>query len=148
MTFHRGPGAHTRARKAVQSCVLHGDQPSSAMAGRRGNVMKSMSAVVLMVSGPSGASTPSTLASPTPDRYAPGFQPYAVSTSISPAHVCPILFFRTYFMSRSAWLAGDITTFVPLAAAAATALLVVVVPQNWATVDGSSVALTMSCQPT
>src|SRR5262245_1088635 len=98
------------------------------MAGRRGNVMKSMSAVVRIVSVHSGASTPSTLASPTPDRYAPGFHPYAVSTSMSPAHVCPSLFLRTYFMSRYALLAGDMTIFVPLAAAAATALLVVVVP--------------------
>ncbi len=38
-------------------------------------------------------------------------------------------------------------TLVPVATAAASGALVVVVSQNWATVDGSSVALAMSCQP-
>src|SRR5690349_2101826 len=106
-----------------------------------------MSAEVRIVSVHKGASTPSTDASPTPARYAPGFQPQAVSTSMSPAQVCPSFCLRTDFMSRYAWLAGDMTTFVPLATADATAVSLVVVPQNCATVDGGGVACTTSCQP-
>ena len=37
--------------------------------------------------------------------------------------------------------------FVPFSAAAVSALLLVVVPQNCATDDGSRLALAMSCQP-
>src|SRR5205814_1521301 len=107
-----------------------------------------MSADVTMVSVHSGASTPRTGDSPTPDTYAPGFQPYAVFTSMSPAQVCPSLVRRVYFMSRYAWFAGDITTVVPFATAAASGAFDVVVSQNWATVDGSSVVFAMSCQPT
>jgi hypothetical protein len=44
-------------------------------------------------------------------------------------------------------LAGDMMTVVPCCAAVATALLVAVVPQYCATVEGSGVAFTMSCQP-
>src|SRR5690242_19254797 len=106
-----------------------------------------MSAEVRIVSVHKGASTPRTDDSPTPDRYAPGFQPYAVSTSMSPAHVCPSFCLRTDFMSRYAWLAGDMTIFVPLAAADATTASLVVVPQNCATVEASGVACTTSCQP-
>src|SRR5436853_527912 len=106
-----------------------------------------MSADVAMVSVHNGASTPATEASPMPDTYAPGFQPYAALTSMRPAQVWPSLVFLVYFMSRYAWLAGDMTTVVPLATAAARGALVVVVPQNWATVAGSRLALAMSCQP-
>src|SRR6266849_6294549 len=99
-----------------------------------------MSADVAMVSVHSGASTPATEDSPTTDTYAPGFQPYAVLTSTRPAQVWPSLVFLVYFMSRYVWLAGDMTTVVPLATADANATLVVVGSQNCATVDGSSVA--------
>src|SRR2546423_11266251 len=106
-----------------------------------------MSAEVTIVSVHSGASTPATEDSPTPDRYAPGFQPYAVLTSTRPAQVWPSLVCRLYFMSRYAWLAGDMTTLVPFATADASGALLVVVSQNCATVDASSGALAMSCQP-
>src|SRR5437763_14978760 len=145
--FQRGPCDASRWRNAPHEWVDCGDQPSSAMAGSRGNAMNSMSADVRMVSVHSGASTPRTADAGTPDTYAPGFQPYAFFTSVSPAQSCPSGVCALYFMSRYAWLAGDSTSLVPCFAAAATAGLVVVVSQNSATVDGSGVALTMSCQP-
>src|SRR5260221_3937129 len=107
-----------------------------------------MSAEVTIVSVHRGASTPATDVSPTPVSSVPGFQSYALLTSISPAHVWPSLVLRVYFMSRYARLAGDMMIFVPEAAAAATAEFDVVVPQYCATVEGSRVVLVMSCQPT
>ena len=64
----RPPGAcaASRSRKPAQSWVAAGDQPSSAMAGSRGKVMNSMSAIEVTVSVHSGASTPSTAAAGTP----------------------------------------------------------------------------------
>src|SRR5437763_16862230 len=104
-----------------------------------------MSADVTIVSVHSGASTPATEDSPTPDRYAPGFQPYAVLTSTRPAQVWPGLVCRLYSMCRYAWLAGDMTTFVPLAAAEARAAFEVVVCQQRPTLEGSSVAMAVPC---
>src|SRR5689334_15020519 len=102
-----------------------------------------MSAEGTIVSVHSGASTPATADSGTFDRYAPGFQPYAVFTSTRPAQVWPSLVLRVYFMSRYAWLAGDMTTLVPCAAALATVALLVVVSQNCRTLDGTRVASAM-----
>src|SRR2546421_3984117 len=146
-SFQRGPCAASRSLNAPHAWVDCGDQPSSAMAGSRGKAMNSMFAEVRIVSVHSGASTPRTADEGTPDRYAPGFQPYAFFTSVSPAQSWPSGVCAVYFMSRYAWLAGDSTSFVPCCAAAATAASLVVVSQNCATVDGSGVACTTSCQP-
>jgi hypothetical protein len=55
--------------------------------------------------------------------------------------------FASYFMSRYALLAGDMTTLVPRAAAAATVGFVVAVSQYWATAVLAAGALAISFQP-
>src|SRR6185312_6973391 len=149
ITVHRGPWAPNRTRKAFQSCVDHGDQPSSAIAGSRGNAMNSMLSSVTMVSVQSGASTPRTAEADTPLRYAPGSQPYAVCTSISPAQVRPSGVWLVYFMSRYALLAGDMTTLAPSETALLTMASVVVRPQYWAIRPGEccTAEAPIWCQP-
>src|SRR6478609_4238953 len=139
---HRGACAPRRLLNAVQLWVEVGDQASSAIAGNRGNAMYSMSPTVTMVSVHSGASGPRTDDALTFLMNVPGSQPYASFTSIRPAQSWPSLVFDVYFMSRYALFAGDITSFVPWAAAAATSGAVRVVSQYCATVDGSGVAPT------
>src|SRR3569833_1291527 len=105
-----------------------------------------MSEGVATVADHSGDSTPRTADSPTPDRYAPGFQPYASWTSMYPAHDRPIGLELLYFMSRYALFAGDRITLLPRETAADTPASDVDVPQNCG--DAGSVAFAMSCQPT
>src|SRR5262245_3197658 len=140
MASHLGPWAARRVRNDGQSCVDHGDQPSSAMAGSRGNAMNSMWSLISSVSDHSGASTPRTAASGRSSTYAPGFQSYASSTSVKPAHDRPSGVFSSYFMSRYALFAGDSRILLPAAAAPVTRSLVVSVPQNWPTADVGGVA--------
>src|SRR3954464_7542912 len=107
-----------------------------------------MSEGVTTVSDHSGDSTPRTADSPTPDRYAPGFQPYASWTSMSPAHDRPMGVELLYFMSRYALFAGDRITLLPRETAVDTPASDVEVPQNCGVAEAGRVAFAMSCQPT
>src|SRR6266508_3836184 len=133
MTVHRGPCAPRRSLNVSQLCVDQGDQPSSAMAGRRGKAMNSMLSSVTIVSVHSGASTPRIAEAGMSVRYAPGFQPYAVCTSMKPAQLRPSGVWLLYFMSRYALLAGDMTTLAPRETAVLTSESDVVRPQYWTT---------------
>ena len=139
----------SRRRNDAQSRRRGGDQPISATAGSRGNVIVCTSAMLRSVSDQSGASTPSSDSSPTPGSRSAGSQSYARSTSTSAGPVEPERAGRRRTSCPGTMRsAGDMITLLPLAAARAVPSSAASIRQNCGTAESGRSTAAISCQPT